>query len=470
MTQKLTPIGHRGDYDTYRIVGGSGVKNVAGVDILRGYGEDTNLIDEIADPTQVRFNTVTVGKSEFQYAAWGDDDQLPFTLLTLLKKNMVTSQCMLFNIISCYGQGVRIVDRKTLKKADDKDIRDFCMRNNLHELFLRQATDMQHFSLMFTLLTLSRDGSRIVGMNHREACYCRFEKADRYGRIRHVVYGNWRNGQPEKPIAYALLDLRNPLDDLLIRMGKKPDPKTGQLRPPTGTRSFCVVSRMPTPAYQYYPIPYYASMFCDQWYDMYRAIGVGKLAMIKNTSAPRVQIEIHRDYFMNVFMDENITDLGEQKKRRDELEQEIIDYVCGAENAGKGLITYYFVDPNGKENRMVRITNLNEGSRKEGGDWADDMQEASNVLCFCMGVHPNLVGATPGKSQMNNSGSDKRELFTLKQATMIPFHDVMAKPYHVVLHYNGWSDKYGIDVPMIQLTTLDKNKDAQEVIPTKEAQ
>ena len=94
-------------------------------------------------------------------------------------------------------------------------------------------------------------------------------------------------------------------------------------------------------------------MFCDQWYDMYRAIGVGKLAMIKNTSAPRVQIEIHRDYFMNVFMDENITDLGEQKKRRDELEQEIIDYVCGAENAGKGLITYYFVDPNGKENRMV---------------------------------------------------------------------------------------------------------------------
>lgn len=49
------------------------------------------------------------------------------------------------------------------------------------------------------------------------------------------------------------------------------------------------------------------------------------------------------------------------------------------------------------------------------------MSEASNALCFAHGVHPNLVGATPGKSQMNNSGSDKRELFTLKQALEKPW-------------------------------------------------
>ena len=38
----------------------------------------------------------------------------------------------------------------------------------------------------------------------------------------------------------------------------------------------------------------------------------------------------------------------------------------------------------------------------------------------------------------------------------------MAKPYHVVAHYNGWSDRdITVDVPMIELTTLDKNKDQQ---------
>ena len=80
-----------------------------------------------------------------------------------------------------------------------------------------------------------------------------------------------------------------------------------------------------------------------------------------------------------------------------------------------------------------------------------------------MGVHPNMVGATPGKSQMNNSGSDKRELFTLKQALEKMFHDVMEVPFHVIMHYNGWDENFALDVPMIQLTTLDENKDAKEV-------
>ena len=112
---------------------------------------------------------------------------------------------------------------------------------------------------------------------------------------------------------------------------------------------------------------------------------------------------------------------------------------------------------------MVRVSTITDGSKKEGGNWSDDMQEAANALCFAFGVHPNLVGATPGKSQMNNSGSDKRELFTLKQAVEKAFHDVMAKPYHVILHYNGWSEKYTVDVPMIQLTTHDENKDSEVV-------
>ena len=39
----------------------------------------------------------------------------------------------------------------------------------------------------------------------------------------------------------------------------------------------------------------------------------------------------------------------------------------------------------------------------------------------------------------------------------------MLKPYHVILHYNKWSERnITVDVPMIELTTLDKNKDMQK--------
>jgi len=67
---------------------------------------------------------------------------------------------------------------------------------------------------------------------------------------------------------------------------------------------------------------------------------------------------------------------------------------------------------------------------------------------------------------MNNSGSDKRELFTLKQATERAYHDLMTVVHWLVILYNHWESRIYPDVPIIQLTTLDKHEDAQEVTQT----
>lgn len=64
---------------------------------------------------------------------------------------------------------------------------------------------------------------------------------------------------------------------------------------------------------------------------------------------------------------------------------------------------------------------------------------------------------------MNNSGSDKRELFTMKQALETLPHDIMMTVHNVIIYFNDWQDKVYPVVPMIMLTTLDKNKDAEEV-------
>ena len=79
-----------------------------------------------------------------------------------------------------------------------------------------------------------------------------------------------------------------------------------------------------------------------------------------------------------------------------------------------------------------------------------------------------MVGATPGKSAMNNSGSDKRELFTLKQAQEIPSRDVLIQTFQILLTYNGLSKKIWVDCPIVQLTTLDENKDAKTVVPNQD--
>ena len=175
----------------------------------------------------------------------------------------------------------------------------------------------------------------------------------------------------------------------------------------------------------------------------------------------KYQVEIHKDYWANLLFDEGITDSLKAKERIKKEKENIKKFVAGIENSGKLWITGYFSTPDGKEVHMVKINKIDIS--KEGGDWAEDVQEAANITCYGDNIHPNLVGATPGKSQSNNSGSDKRELFTLKQSLEQAFHDMMSKVHNVVIYYNGWNKLVKPTVPLIMLTTLDQNNDAKKV-------
>lgn len=298
-------------------------------------------------------------------------------------------------------------------------------------------------------------------MIHKEACYCRFEKA-RYGKINHVIYANFHDNASLSPDDYEvirLLDPRDPLGDLMVLMGREPG-RDGQTRVRTKDKKFAILVRFPTPGFQYYPIPYYTSIFRGDWYDIKRLIGKGKKAKLRNHASVKYQVEVHKDYWRNICDEEHITDPLKKQERIKKEKENIKKFVSGIENSGKVWITGYYVNPNGQEVRMVRINVIETG--KEGGDWSEDIQEASNITCYGDNIHPNLVGATPGKGQSNNSGSDKRELFTLKQALEIPFHDLMNIPHNIVIEYNGWGEKVYPDIPMVLLTTLDQNTDAKQ--------
>ena len=304
-------------------------------------------------------------------------------------------------------------------------------------------------------------------MVSKEACFTRLEKADSDGKIAHIFYGNWKKSSSEQRNieCIPLLDLTDPWGDLLVRMGREPDPQTGTTRKPTKDRKFAILSRFPTPGFQYYPVPYWTSALRDAWYDIYMMIGIGKRAKIRNSASPRYQVEISNEYWEQLCESEGIVDDKERKERIAQGKREIENFIMGVENAGKTWITpYYYDQAQGKEVHYVQVTPIG-ANIKEGGDWSDDVQEAANTLCYGTNVHPNLVGATPGKSQMNNSGTDKRELYLLKQSIETAFHDILLYPYKLLCRYNNWTD-VDVDVPFIQLTTLDKNTEKQEVTTT----
>ena len=473
---KMRYEGTRGDTEIYSVSGFGGKDSVSTAN--SSYPTDSNVIfDDPGD--SVTYRPITIKGKSYSYVPWGSDDQLPYEIIDKVGANMVVSQNKFYNIITCYGQGVRFFDLKTEKETKDEDIKKFCFRNQLNKFFIEQCTDMKYFFFTVTCIILDNEGKNIVQMRHKEACFCRFTEPEDKGRTPFVLYGNFREGQlvPDNIEVLDLLDETDPWGDLQVRLGLMPDPRTGEPRRAaaadkygraTTKRKFAIVTRFPTPGYQHYPIPYWASMLRDAWYDIYMLIGQGKRAKIRNSAPPRFQVEVYKDYWDNLCDAEGITDPEKRRERIKKEKKNIEDFISGNENIGKTWITGYYVEPaSGKEVRMVRINDITAG-KKEGGDWSDDVQEASNSLCYGDNIHPNLVGATPGKSAMNNSGSDKRELFLLKQANEAPFHDVLLQPFKVVLYQNGWQKTTGVDVPMIVLTTLDENEEKKKVKTNKD--
>lgn len=419
--------------------------------------DSSQVFDEDANIS----TTPVPNRQGMAYVNFGEDNQLPFKIIKMIGQDEVMSQNKLFNVITCYGAGLKYMDVDTKQPTTHPEIKSWLVRNSLPLFQLEQATDMKYFFFCVSVIILSKDGKKINRLIHKEACYCRFEKA-RYGKINHVIYANFRDNASLSPDDYEvirLLDPRDPLGDLMVLMGREPG-RDGQTRVRTKDKKFAILVRFPTPGFQYYPIPYYTSIFRGDWYDIKRLIGKGKKAKLRNHASVKYQVEVHKDYWRNICDEDHITDPLKKQERIKKEKENIKKFVSGIENSGKVWITGYYVNPNGQEVRMVRINVIETG--KEGGDWSEDIQEASNITCYGDNIHPNLVGATPGKGQSNNSGSDKRELFTLKQALEIPFHDLMNIPHQIVIAYNGWGEKVYPDIPMVLLTTLDQNTDAKQ--------
>ncbi|MBR2607126.1 MAG: hypothetical protein IKC70_04275 [Bacteroidaceae bacterium] len=405
-------------------------------------------------------NAIHIPGTPYKYIPFGADDQLPYNLIRQIGKDEIMSQNKFFNILTCYGNGLQYVDAQTDKPTKNAEIKSFMMRNSLAEFFLEQTTDLKYFFFAVAVIILSKDRTKIVKIRHKEACYCRFEEADEQGRINHVFYGNFKDGAKNKKNieVIRLLDQKDPLGNLLVLVGREPG-EDGLCRERTKENKFAIVSRFPTPGLQYYPVPYYTSILRGDWYDIKRLIGVGKKAKLRNSTSIKYHVEVHKDYWDQICSNEEIYDPEARKKRVKKEYENIKNFVTGIENSGKVWISGFYQNPDGKEISMIKINCLDKV--KEGGDWSDDIQESANTICYADNIHPNLVGAVPGKAQSNNSGSDKRELFTLKQSLEKAPHDILAKPHNVVIGYNEW-DVYP-DVPLIMLTTLDKKNDAKKV-------
>lgn len=395
------------------------------------------------------------------YVPWGSDNEQPYEVLEKIRDDEVMSSNMWFNTCTAYGRGLKVTEDGVLvtgKNYSNAEIKRFFTRNNMIKFMVEQFTDMKHFLFSVLVIILDNEGKKILQIRHKEAVNCRFETCNtETGAIEHVFYANWKDSPKDNDIeAIPLLDEDDPVGDLMIRLGKEPDPMTGKTKD-LKERMFAICNRIPTPGMKYYPFPFYASTFNSGWYTLKAMIPHAKVAKMKNGMVIKYLVELHADYFKKLFDSEGITDPKDKKERKSKEIENIKNFLSGIDNQNKSWFSTYYIDANGKEQKMVRIERV--GGEKEGGDYIEDTEEAGNIVSYAMGVHPSLIGSSPGKSKTIN-GTEARELFTMKQALEKMPRDLWLQPFYLINEFNGWNLEF--DIPDLMLTTLDQKTDAKE--------
>ncbi|MCM1320290.1 MAG: hypothetical protein NC217_07925 [Muribaculaceae bacterium] len=220
------------------------------------------------------------------YVPWGGDNLMTFNIIDLIEKDETLATCQLFNAEVCYGSGLRY-DTCIATAPVKNEVDDFLLDNDLASYFLGVCQDFKHFGFAVSVLILNEDGTKIVRLLRKEACYCRFAPADKDGKIPKILYANWRKVISSRSDIEVidLLDPAAPWADLQARLSKN-----------SRCRKFAVITRIPTVDSTYYPIPYYAALFKGKWYNIKQLIGIAKEAKLRN-SAP---IKYHIGVYYNI--------------------------------------------------------------------------------------------------------------------------------------------------------------------------
>lgn len=397
-----------------------------------------------------------------EYVSWGGDDQLPYSIIRYIEEDETLATCQVFNAEVCYGSGLQYCTEGASKTVQ-QEVGDFLLDNPLPDYFLGVCQDLKHFNFAVSVIILNDDGDRIVELHRKPACYCRFAPADpKTGRLTKIIFGQFRDTQPGKDFEeIELLDPRSPWKDLQQRMALRAS-RGKDVK--TKSRKFAILSRFPGVDSPYYPIPHYAALFKGSWYNIKRLIGEAKKSKLQNAAPIKYVIEVSPRYWDNLFKDRKLSGFEERQKIMNEKKREMLEFLTNHENTGSVLFTGKSISLDGNGESPDITVNCIDSKNKEGGDWESDIAEAVNMVCFTMRVHSNLVGSVPGKSQTNNSGSDKRELYTIAQALQKPYHDILFLPHEIIIRFNGWEGVHPL-CPFMQLTTLDEHSDAKQVTP-----
>lgn len=401
-------------------------------------------------------------------APWGEDNLMPQHVLSQIDRAEIVGSNADFNWKVGYGLGPKLVkvvrDEKTNRITDyheviDGEAYDFFVENDVPMLIQEMLTDMSYFNNAFPMMF--PDGDKIRWIRHREAMFSRWGVNKKGAIISHLYSSLWAETPGKDDIEESdVIDEFDPMNDMLILKAKK-------------AKRICYPVYMPSPGRPYYSYPSWYSIFRSGWYDQITSIPALKKAILKNNLGVRYIIYVSDQYFEELAEMHKIdkTNPQEVAKIKSEVVESIKSVLTGADNAGKTITSLKKMMPTGNGvawDKYIEIEPIK--SDIASGEYLTDYETGANIISYAMGVHPVLIGATPGKNSNSLSGSNQREIFLMKQALTKPMIDRVLRPFSFIKKYNKWDRDVAIVIPEYIFTTLDQNKSGKQESTSTTAQ
>lgn len=435
-----------------------------------------NVIEDIQLFPEVQAVLITDSSSEFRLdhdldaqkygkykiAPWGADNLMPSHLLEKVAKGDIVGANLRFNRDVAFGLGPKLM--RAVKRDEYGRVLewapvesgpefDWFEANDIPLFIQQQLTDISYFYNAFPEIILDEDFRKIRAIRHKEAVFSRWGVAGKNGINQHY-YADWTDNPSEKDIIETkVLDEFDTMRDLQILAAKHKD------------KRFIFPVYMPSPGKPYYSEPEWYSIFRSGWYDHSIMVPELKKAILKNQLGVKFIIYVAQEYFDNICKMEGI-DRNDRKAYQDRINKEkqaFNSFLTGEQNASKAILAMkqrIATASGSTESKWIEITPID--NKIQGGEYIDDTESTANIICYAMGVHSSLIGATPGKSSSTLGGTQARELYLMKQACMKPIVDRVMRPLKFIKQWNKWDPDIYINIPEYIFTTLDQNKSGKQ--------
>lgn len=362
------------------------------------------------------------------------------------------------------------LDYKRWKMTNDFLLR-FEEDCNLTHWLYEQASDANYFWNWYPVLELNvgepdKEWKPMVRrLSFLDTTCTRKGIKDQYGKINYCVYSNSFAQdsnviKPDHPddslrqIVINALDPERAVADLREKVKAQQNVKQIKNR----TTRYVIPMCIPTPGKFYYSFPSWWTIFKSRIFSYMLAMFSRRATMMENSSMFKYIIHIDEEYIQYEQRRRNAQTDDDREKVFNDLMDDISSFIKDPKNNGKTLISISKTI-NGQKVKWVEIE-LIENPMK-GSDVKEDIAEIANVMLFAMGIHPQTVGAIPGKDKMA-SGTEARELNTLQQLYLFGMKKMILYPLEVMKAFNELDPHLKFDIPVHVLTTLDKNKQGVE--------